>query len=166
MTFKPTFKFVATSEAFLAYSLAIIFIIFGALKVFEISPVRELVVATMGLFDNTWLFRLLGLAEVAMGIGLLYDKTKKWAAGLIVLHLAAIYLVSLINPGILFSRQTFLSFNGEFILKNLVLGAVAAHIYLTEKGELKVLVAEIKTALQQWLQRARTLLPKLRRQKA
>ena len=57
---------------FLRYSLATIFIWFGILKPFGVSPAQELVANTVYWFDPSWFVPFLGWWEVLIGICFLY----------------------------------------------------------------------------------------------
>lgn len=118
-----------TRNKLLIYSLSLIFVVFGLLKMFNISPVKEIVQQTLFIFDYQIAFLLLGIMEVAIGMGLLFQKTRKLSALLIILHLTGIVLMSIITPSLTFSSSTILTFYGEFVLKNLVLMAVAWKIF-------------------------------------
>ncbi|MCA9381529.1 hypothetical protein KC678_04645, partial [Candidatus Dojkabacteria bacterium] len=120
-------------DAFIAYSLAFIFIFFGALKVLDISPVRDVVEASVPLFKNDILFLGLGAFEVLVGIGLLFKKTRKLASYLIIMHLIGTFVTAVINPSLTFSAETIVTVHGEFVAKNLVL--IAAAVYLATREE-------------------------------
>lgn len=113
----------------LALALAFIYVMFGLLKVIGKSPVEELVVTMFVPMQNSFLFILLGISEVVLGIGLLVPRTRKLACLLILLHLASIFGLSLLNPGVIFTGSTVVTFAGEFIAKNFVLAAAAWVIY-------------------------------------
>ncbi len=118
-----------TRDKLLIYSLSLIFVVFGLLKMFNISPVKEIVQQTLFIFDYQIAFLLLGIMEVAIGMGLLFQKARKLAALCIILHLSGIILISILTPSLTFSSDTILTFYGEFVLKNLVLIAVAWKIF-------------------------------------
>jgi uncharacterized membrane protein YkgB len=113
----------------LVFALAFVYIVFGILKVLNISPVADFVVAMFPLMSNSWMFVLLGISEVALGIGIIWRLTRKWTALLIIGHLAFIFLLSFLNPSQVFSATTVVTFAGEFVAKNVVLMAAAYAIY-------------------------------------
>ena len=55
----------------LRVSLGLIFIWFGALKVFDVTPVSDLVASTVYWVDPEWFVPALGVVEVLVGLGLL-----------------------------------------------------------------------------------------------
>ena len=57
---------------FLRYSLAIVFIWFGALKVFNLSPASELVTKTVYWFNPEWFVPFLGLWEIVIGLCIIH----------------------------------------------------------------------------------------------
>ena len=62
----------------LRISLGVIFIWFGALKLFDgLSPAEELVKRTVYWFSPEVFFPILGLWEVLIGVGLLFDPCHK-----------------------------------------------------------------------------------------
>ena len=62
------------SSILLRVSLAIVYIWFGALKVFKTSPAEELVQETVYWLEPSIFVPLLGVAELMIGIGLLIKK--------------------------------------------------------------------------------------------
>ena len=52
----------------LRISLAIVFIWFGALKVFGVTPVADLVASTVYWFDPDWVVPALGVVEIVVGL--------------------------------------------------------------------------------------------------
>ncbi|MCA9386994.1 hypothetical protein KC669_03085 [Candidatus Dojkabacteria bacterium] len=122
-------------DVLIAYSLAFIFIFFGGLKVLDMSPVREVVEASVPLFKNDILFLGLGLFEVIVGLGLVLAKTRKIASYLIILHLIGTFVTAVINPDLTFSTETVVTIHGEFVAKNLVLMAAAIYLATNKKSE-------------------------------
>lgn len=111
----------------LRWSLAIVFVWFGALKVLGVSPVVELVAATVYWFDPDWFVPVLGTVEVMVGIGL----AARWGLRLVLLVLVAqmlgTFLVFVFLPDIAFvgGSPLKLTVEGEFVVKNLVLLSAA-----------------------------------------
>jgi len=111
----------------LRWSLAIVFVWFGALKILGVSPVVELVAATVYWFDPDWLVPVLGVVEVLVGIGL----AARWGLRLVLLVLVAqmlgTFLVFVFLPDIAFvgGNPLKLTVEGEFVVKNLVLLSAA-----------------------------------------
>ncbi len=111
----------------LRISLSIVFIWFGALKVLGVSPVVDLVASTVYWVDPGWFVPVLGVVEVAVGVGL----AARWGLRLVLLVLAAqmlgTFLVFIFLPDVAFQdgNPLKLTVEGEFVLKNLVLLAAA-----------------------------------------
>lgn len=111
------------SEPILRISLAIVFIWFGALKVFGVTPVADLVADTVYWFDPDWVVPALGVFEIAVGLGLLFLITPRVVLALFALQMLGTFLVFLLQPGVAFQdgNPLLLTVEGEFVLKNLVL---------------------------------------------
>lgn len=107
----------------LRISLAVVFVWFGSLKVFDVSPVSELVARTLYWADPSWFVPLLGLVEVVIGLGLLAGRGLRVILPLFVAQMAGTFLVLLIQPDVAFrdGNVLLLSTEGEFVVKNLVL---------------------------------------------
>lgn len=120
------------SDLLLRGSLAIVFIWFGILKPFGLSPAADLVARTVFWFPSEYFVPILGWWEVAIGVGLLYRPWIRGALALLFLQMAGTLLPFVVLPGECF--QTFpyaLTLEGQYIVKNMVLIsaaiAVAAH---------------------------------------
>ena len=106
----------------LRLSLAIVFVWFGALKLIDSSPAVLLIRQSFPLFAASPYLELLGLAEMLIGAGLIFDRLSKYAALLLVLHLIGTLSVVLVSPATIFAPAfPVLTMEGEFILKNVVL---------------------------------------------
>jgi putative oxidoreductase len=113
--------------AVLRYSLALIFCWFGALKLLGLSPVYNLIGATLPWFNPAVVVPLLGAVEVLLGIGLLIPRARRLVMVALVAHLSGTFLTFLDAPGWMFqgADPLRLTANGEFVLKNLVLISAA-----------------------------------------
>lgn len=109
----------------LRLSLAVVFVWFGALKVFDVSPVTELVADTLPMFDGSVVY-LLGAFEILLGVALAVGNHPVVGAT-VALHLAGTFLVLVVQPEVAFQdgNPLLLTTEGEFIMKNLVLIAAA-----------------------------------------
>jgi putative oxidoreductase len=111
----------------LRWSLAIVFVWFGALKVLGVSPVVELVASTVYWVDPDWFVPVLGVIEILVGVGL----AIRWGLRLVLLVLVGqmlgTFLVFALLPEIAFQdgNPLKLTVEGEFVVKNLVLLAAA-----------------------------------------
>ncbi|MDE0965452.1 MAG: hypothetical protein OSB73_20180 [Candidatus Latescibacteria bacterium] len=110
----------------LRYSLGIVFIWFGGLKPFGLSPVQELVSRTVFWFPPEIFVPILGWWEVAIGVGLLFRPLLRIALFLLFLQLPGTALPLVLLPEICFTDSPFaLSLEGQYIIKNLILISAA-----------------------------------------
>jgi uncharacterized membrane protein YkgB len=107
----------------LRISLSIVFLWFGALKVFGVSPVADLVASTVYWLEPEQVVMALGVLELAVGVGLLLRVALRLVLLALVAQLIGTFLVLVIQPGIAFQNGNplLLTVEGEFVVKNLVL---------------------------------------------
>ena len=103
--------------------LGVVFIWFGALKVFGHSPVMALVAAAVPWFPPETFVPFLGSWEMLVGAGLLFRVALRLTLFLFWLQMAGTFLVLLLRPDIAFQHGNvlLLTAEGEFVIKNLVL---------------------------------------------
>ncbi len=111
------------SQPALRVSVALVFIWFGALKIFDVTPVTELVANTVYWFDPDWVVPALGVVEVAVGLGLLFGVALRSVLALFFLQMLGTFLVFVVQPDVAFvdGNPLLLTTEGEFVVKNLVL---------------------------------------------
>ncbi len=111
------------SITLLRLSLGVVFIWFGALKVFDVTPVADLVAATVYWVDPDWLVPMLGVFEIVVGVGLISGRALRVVLGLFTLQMAGTFLVLILQPDVAFQdgNPLLLTVEGEFVVKNLVL---------------------------------------------
>jgi len=117
-------RFMQTYAAtFLRLALAITFIWFGALKVWQVSPVAELVAQTVYWVPAWFFVPFLGVWEIAVGLGLLFRLALRLTLLFFFMQMAGTFLVLIIHPGLSFQNGNplLLTVLGEFVVKNLVL---------------------------------------------
>lgn len=118
----------------LRLALAAVFLWFGALKIFDESPVRLFVAEAAPLFEDPAAFMALGAWEMLIGFGLLSKRALRLTFFLLWLEMLGIGIVVLASPHFFFfSAQPWrLTFEGEFVVKNIVLIAaslaIAGHV--------------------------------------
>ena len=107
----------------LRISLGVVFLWFGLLKVFDVTPVTDLVAATVYWVDPDWFVPLLGVAEVLIGLALVFRVALRPALALFAVQMAGTFLVLIIQPEVAFrdGNPLLLTVEGEFVVKNLVL---------------------------------------------
>ncbi len=125
------------------FSLGIVFLWFGALKLFPgMSPAEGLAGATietltLGLVKPAVSVPLLGIWESLIGAGLLSGGRRWLRITLVVLlvQMAGTVTPLILFPGAMFVREPFvLTFEGQYIVKNLVLVSGALIIWATARG--------------------------------
>jgi uncharacterized membrane protein YkgB len=107
----------------LRVSLGLVFVWFGAMKVFDATPVADLVANTVYWFDPAWVVPVLGVFEVVVGIGLLFRIALRLVLGLFAVQMVGTFLVLALLPEVAFDsgNPLLLTVEGEFVVKNLVL---------------------------------------------
>jgi putative oxidoreductase len=107
----------------LRVSVAVVFIWFGALKVFDVTPVSDLVADTVYWVDPDWFVPLLGVFEIVVGASLLARRALRIMLGLFAMQMVGTFLVLVLQPDVAFQdgNPLLLTVEGEFVIKNLVL---------------------------------------------
>lgn len=107
----------------LRFSLGIVFVWFGALKVAGETPVTGLVAQTLPWLDPDWFVPALGWFEIALGAALMVGYRLGWVCAAMVAHLAGTFLTVVMEPAAIFrdGNPLMLTMEGEFVTKNLVL---------------------------------------------
>lgn len=114
----------------LRVTLGVIFFWFGALKVIGVSPVAELVFTIYPFFPPTVFITFLGIWEMVIGACFIGNIFLRGTLSLLWLQLAGTFFALLLAPGIFFTDHNvfLLTFEGEFVIKNLVLMAAGLAI--------------------------------------
>jgi uncharacterized membrane protein YkgB len=107
----------------LRISLGVVFIWFGLLKAIGVTPVANLVTAVISWVPSTLSVPLVGVFEVVLGFGLVVGYGLRFTLLLLWLHLAGTFLLLVVRPDLAFQNGNplFLTADGEFVIKNLVL---------------------------------------------
>lgn len=115
----------------LRISLAIIFIWFGILKPFGLSPASDLVKATVSwipLFNPDQWLALIGWWEVAIGLFFLHRLTIRIAIALLALQMVGTFLPLVVLPEVTFQVGSIPyapTIEGQYIIKNLLIISAA-----------------------------------------
>jgi uncharacterized membrane protein YkgB len=113
-------------------SLALVYVWFGAIKLIGASPATPLVVAlqqkTLPMFEPANFLMLLGAAEVAIGVLFLVERLRALALSLFALHMLATLLPLAVLPSIAWQGPLLPTLEGQYIIKNVVLIALAVGI--------------------------------------
>ncbi len=114
---------------FLRFSLAIVFIWFGMLKIVGYSPAVDLVTRTVYVVDPSWFVPFLGGWEVIIGLCFLHRAFLRIGIALLAPQMVGTFLPLLLLPDVTFQAGNFFlpTLEGQYIIKNLVIiGAALA----------------------------------------
>jgi len=124
----------------LRYSLAVIFIWFGVLKPFGLSPAEGLILLTVDwmplLAAEKWL-AVIGWWEVAIGVMFLFRPTLRFAIGLLALQMVGTFMPLVMLPAVTFQDGRIpygLTLEGQYIVKNLLIISAAMVVGGTVRG--------------------------------
>ena len=132
------------SSPFLRFSLAIVFAWYGALKLINpASAIHLLHVSVFSFLASPVCVYILGSAEVIVGLLLAFGLWVRYASLLALLILLGPLTIFLTSPALTgFPQLTLL---GEFLLKDLVLGAAALSLVAASAAKQRQ-VAQMKKA--------------------
>ena len=120
----------------LRVAIAVVFVWFGALKVFGISPAGELVAATVYVVDPALFVPVLGVWEIIIGLCLLYRPLIRLGIVLLFIQLPGTFLPIVLLPEVVFTSFPYgLTVEGQYIIKNLVIIAAALVIGSTVRDD-------------------------------
>jgi uncharacterized membrane protein YkgB len=121
----------------LQFGLSVVFIWFGALKIFRVSPAGDLVAATVYVLPPEFFVPVLGVWEVVIGVCLLYRPLIRLGLFLLALQMPGTFL-----PLVLLPEVTFITFphvltvEGQYIIKNLVIIGAALVVGSTVRNDI------------------------------
>ena len=90
----------------LRVSLGVVFVWFGLLKIFEVSPVSELVARTVYWVDPDVIVPVLGAFEVTVGVLLLLGRALRLTLFLFLLQMLGTFLTFVVLPEVTFRDET------------------------------------------------------------
>lgn len=107
----------------LRVSLGIVFLWFGALKIFGVTPVAELIQSSYPFFPYPAFIVFLGVWEVAIGVGFIAKRALRLTVALMWLQMLGTFGALILLPSLFFSHGNIflLTTEGEFVIKNLAL---------------------------------------------
>ena len=107
----------------LRVALAIVFVWFGALKIFGVSPVADLVARTLPFLPPDVAVKGIGAIELLIGTLLLTGWAIRLTMLVFFLQMLGTFLVLVLEPDQSFQHGNplLLTTQGEFVIKNLVL---------------------------------------------
>jgi len=110
----------------LRFSLAIVFIWFGMLKVIGGSPATELVKNIVYWVNPSWFIPFLGWWEVIIGVCFLWTPLLRLGIFLMMIQMAGTFLPLVLLPSVVYEGSVVrLTLEGQYIVKNVVLIAAA-----------------------------------------
>ena len=113
-------------------AISIVYIWFGAVKFFGVSPANVLIEAllqkTMPFFTFDVFIIILAIVEVTIGILFLIPKTERVAIVMLVLHMFTTILPLFLLPEIVWQGFLIPTLEGQYIIKNIVVVALAIGI--------------------------------------
>jgi putative oxidoreductase len=111
------------SIVWLRVALALVFFWFGALKLFDVSPVADLVARTLPFLPPEVAVRSMGVLEVLIALGLLTGWAIRVTMLVFFAQMAGTFLILVLEPELSFQHGNplLLTTMGEFVVKNLVL---------------------------------------------
>ncbi len=117
---------------FARIALFVVFFWFGILKVFNLSPAsplaESLTTHTVGVQYFTVLFFILSLIECAIGILFLIPKATRVVIPLLFVHMVIVCAPLVLIPGDVWTGFLVPTLEGQYIIKNIVIVAVAVGI--------------------------------------
>ncbi len=122
---------------FLRYSLGLIYIWFGILKPFGLSPAQELVENTVYWFDNPKTFvPILGWWEVIIGLTMCIKPLIRVSIFLLFIQMPGTFLPLILLPEVCFNNFPFgLTLEGQYIIKNLIIISAALVVGSTVRNK-------------------------------
>jgi uncharacterized membrane protein YkgB len=106
----------------LRVSLGIVFVWFGALKIFDVSPAADLVAATVYFVPPDLFVPVLGVWEVLIGLCLISRRFIRFGLFLLFAQMPGTFLPLVLLPDVTFATVPHtLTVEGQYIVKNLVL---------------------------------------------
>jgi uncharacterized membrane protein YkgB len=124
---------------FSRFALAIVYIWFGIIKILGHNPTNPLI---GGLLEKTMPFISLGqflvafgLLEILIGICFIFRRTQLWALALLVPHMLSTLMPLFLLPEMTWTGFLVPSLEGLFIIKNVVIVALAATIFIDNRKD-------------------------------
>ena len=126
-------------HALLRYSIALVFVWFGLLKVLSISPAQQLVENTVYWFREPADFVvILGVWEMIIGVALCVRPLIRLAILLLFLQMPGTFLPIVLLPDVCFTDfPVGLTMEGQYVIKNMVLISAALVIGGTVRSGLR-----------------------------
>lgn len=119
------------------FSIFVVYFWFGILKIFDLSPAsplaQSMVERTIGLGNFRLAFIILGVFECLVGLLFLIPKATRVALVLLFAHMAVVCAPLVLLPSYIWTKAFVPTLEGQYIIKNLVVIAVAIGIAAQQK---------------------------------
>lgn len=117
---------------FARFAIFVIYFYFGILKVFDLSPAsplaQALVTETVGASHFDLLFHVLAVFECIIGILFLFPRLTRVVIPLLFLHMIIVCSPLIFVPHLAWSKPFVPTLEGQYIMKNLAIAALAIGI--------------------------------------
>lgn len=117
---------------FARFAIFVIYFYFGILKVFDLSPAsplaQALVAKTIGASHFDVLFHVLAVFECVIGVLFLFPKATRVVIPLLFLHMIIVCSPLIFVPNLAWSKAFVPTLEGQYIIKNLAIAALAIGI--------------------------------------
>lgn len=114
------------------FSIFVIYVWFGALKVLGVSPaggvVHDLFTATISFMSFDMFYLFFAWFEILIGVMFLFPKLTRFVIPLLLLHMITTFMPLVFLPQETWNGFMVLTLSGQYIVKNLVIIAVAIGI--------------------------------------
>ncbi|AUG82161.1 hypothetical protein CFP65_7590 [Kitasatospora sp. MMS16-BH015] len=133
----------ARAMTVLRWTVGVVYIWFGALKLFNVTPVGQLVKDAVPFPTPSWFVPALGALEIVMGLWFLTARQLHRLLPLFVVHMLGTFSVLIFLPGVAYQHHQpwELSMTGEFVVKNIVLLTAGLIVCVQPRGILPGLPA-------------------------
>jgi uncharacterized membrane protein YkgB len=120
----------------LRISMGVVFLWFGALKLFPaLSPAEDLIRQSITFLPMSLFLPFLAVWEMAIGLGFITGKYMRFTILLLFLQMPGTISPVFLRPDLVFTQFPFgLTLEGQYIVKNLVLISAALVIGATVRG--------------------------------
>ena len=118
----------------LRVSLGLIFVWFGGLKIAGYDPVFEIINSAFPFLASGTGYLILGIGEVAIGIGLLFNIFYLCVHVVLIFHLMGTFSTFVLTPETMFNPKfPILTLAGEFVFKNAALAMAGLVVMAHER---------------------------------
>ena len=131
-------------KAFLPMARVAIFVVyfwFGVLKLFNQSPAtplaRALVAKTIGAQNFGWSFKVLAVYECLIGVLFLFPKLTRVVIPMLLIHMVIVCSPLFLVSNLAWTRPFVPTLEGQYIIKNVVIIALAIGVAAQTKPLLK-----------------------------